>query len=89
MNRAASHLASRKELQRMMKGNSFLKVGQGSHKQINKKELVQARSPPFGGKRGQLGGLSHLPLRNGKAYVVNYLIGADQKIPDCPVRGRL
>lgn len=61
----------------MMKGNSFLMVGQGSHK-INKKQLFQARSPPFGGKRGQLGGLSHLPLRNGKAYVVNYLIGADQ-----------
>ena len=51
MNQAASHLASRKVLQGVVQNGRFYRqegLLQGSHKQ--KKGLLQAGSPSFGGR---------------------------------------
>ena len=47
MNQSASHLTSRRELQRATEKKTFLKSGQGSHKQ-KIKGLFQVQSPSFG-----------------------------------------
>lgn len=80
MNPAESHLESLSELQRVTERERLSKAGQRSHEQ--KKGLFQARSPPFGGHKGLLGGLPHLPLGDGKPNVADYLIGIEQKILD-------
>lgn len=58
-----------------------LKIGQRSHKQ--KKGLFQERSPSFGDKKVLVGGLLLIFLWGmDRTRLTDYLIGADQKIPD-------
>ena len=59
MNQAASHPASRGELQRATEREGVLKARQESYKQ--KKRTISGEMT-FGDKRVLLGGLCHLPL---------------------------
>ena len=63
-----------------MKG-FYWKKGGGKRKFPTRSGLFQAKSPSLRKSKGSLSALPHLPLRD-RVSVTDYLIGADQKIPD-------
>lgn len=71
MNEAAFQLADRKELQRATERDRFLMPEQGNHEQTNKSIISD---------------LGNLPMASRRGLVVDYLTGADQKIPHQLVR---
>lgn len=73
-----SHLANRGP----QKGKCFQRQDKEVINRKKKKELIWVKSLSFGDKRVLLDRLPLLPLGHGKGHVTDYLIGADQKIPD-------
>lgn len=70
INAAASLLVRRRELQRERWDKKVTNR--------NKKDYSRQGHLPLGDKKGLVGGLPHIPLGDGKAYVTDYLIGAEK-----------
>lgn len=86
MNQEASHLASRGELLGVVQNRSFYGKEGWAKKLLakEKKRLFQAKSPSLRGKGSGFSLVDYLifPWEVDRAHVTDYLISADQKIPD-------
>lgn len=90
INPAASHLAGRRKLLEVVHNGMSLEEGGWNKEVINKRKREDCSkwgNHLLGGRTGDLlKWITSLPFRGWWAHVTVYLIGADQKIPNCPMK---